>query len=123
MKAEGASGAGPLEPLPGEGAAGLVEPGIASELQELSIADPSDAAREADVEEEEQYVQVRAWLWCGVVWCGVMWEKGGEGGCVVLLGRSIDRSIDALGPFLVCVCVCWGGGLLLRQLRRCGALR
>lgn len=64
MKAEAASGAGAMAasslelPEP----TGEAEPSIATELQELSIADASNAAREADVEEEEQYVQVRICL-------------------------------------------------------------
>ena len=65
MKA-GASGSGDAAPLDAAAqvasaatAAGA-EPGsvIAAELQDLSISDPSDAARQEDVEEEEAYVQV-----------------------------------------------------------------
>ena len=79
MKAEAASGEGPaaaaaavaarLEESRASGG-GESEPSIATELGELSIADPSDAAREADVEEEEQYVQVRwarVWAVTGLV--------------------------------------------------------
>lgn len=63
MKA-GASGSGdaaPLDAAQQAATAAGAEPGttIAAELQDLSISDPSDAARQEDVEEEEAYVQVR----------------------------------------------------------------